>query len=148
MDELERLLRQSRMLICRKCGGRMEYMDKGTYRCNKCGTETLDDFGKVLKYLEEKGPAPILTISRDTGVSGDVINGFLIDGRIELPDNSYYYVHCEKCGCDIRYGRFCPECTAELAKGIQGQMNFRGLGERPKQKRELDSRAKMRFIQE
>lgn len=74
---------------------------------------------------------PVMIISKATEVSTEVIEIFLRQGRVEIPEGSKYYISCEKCGCSIRYGRFCPECVSELAGGIKS-LFYADMGEKPK----------------
>ena len=92
------------------------------------------DFEKVKEYLEENGKTPAFIISEDTGVSVDIINEFLRNGRIEIPEGELSYIQCEKCGQSIRYGRFCPHCALSLSKDIQSALNSGMIGEIPKTK--------------
>lgn len=130
--ELEKLIIANKPVVCEKCKGKMYYVHSGLYRCEKCGHEILDDFGKVKQFLELNGPTPVLAISHATGVDMEIIEMFLRQGRVEIPEGSKYYISCEKCGCSIRYGRFCTECVRELAGGIKALL-FADMGERPKQ---------------
>lgn len=127
---LEKLIISNKPVECELCKGKMYYVHSGMYRCKKCGHEVLDDFGKVRNFLESNGPAPALTISAATGVSTEIIEAFLRQGRVEIPDGSKYYISCERCGCSIRFGRFCPECVRELAGGIKSAFCAE-MGERP-----------------
>lgn len=131
LDDLEKLVIDNHLVRCRVCGGNMAYSDSGRYICAHCQHVELDGYGKVKKFLEENGPAPLIVISRATGIDQDAIEGFLKKGRIELPENSDYYLKCEKCGCSIRYGRMCPECAKALTNSITAVFN-EDVGERPK----------------
>ncbi len=126
---------------CKHCGGKLTYLYSGTYKCDDCGLEDMDDFGKIKKYIEENGPSPGIIISRATGVSMSVINDYLRQGRVEIPDGSPHYIKCEKCGTDIRYGRFCPSCAGELAGEIKKAFYNEAVGEKPK-----EIKGKMRFF--
>ncbi len=123
---------EAKPTFCPICTGSLEYSGLGEYRCEQCGATILDDFGKVRKFLEKNGPSPAVIISEGTGVPVSKINDFLKEGRIEIPDGSDVYIQCEKCGTEIRFGRFCPSCAAGLAKSIQGALVS---GEVPKHKR-------------
>jgi len=131
----------NRFKKCKSCGGRLIYLYSGIYECEDCNRKDMDEFGKVKSYLDKNGPTPAITISEKTGVTIDVINDFLRKGRVEIPEDSPYYIKCEKCGTDIRYGRFCPECVAHLAGAIQAVFVAEDVGERPKTK------GKMRFLE-
>lgn len=140
--DLKKLRMAEKPVVCGKCGGNMIYTNAGIYKCESCGEEVLDDFGKVKKYLDEHGPTSAFKISQDTGVSTDVINTFLREGRVEIPDGADCYIKCEKCGCSIRYGRYCPECVKALAGGIKSVL-VADMGERPKKG---DMNGKMHFL--
>lgn len=129
--DLEKLIIDNKPVQCEKCKGKMFYVHSGMYKCNDCGYEVLDDFGKVKQFLEANGPMPVMIISKATEVSTEVIEIFLRQGRVEIPEGSKYYISCEKCGCSIRYGRFCPECVRELAGGIKS-LFYADMGEKPK----------------
>lgn len=118
--------------MCGFCMNEMKYQGSGKYKCDFCGHEELDDFGKVKEFLEIHGSAPSYKISLMTGVRQEVINLFLKRGMVELPEDSDYYLKCEKCGCSIRYGRFCPDCAKKLASGIQALFGAE-VGEKPKE---------------
>lgn len=107
---------------CEKCGGELKYISHGEYSCYECGWITRDDFGKIRHYIEENGPSTAVEIAENTDVPVYKINDYLRQGRIEIPEGSGIYITCQKCGTDIRYGRYCPACAASLSKSIQGMM--------------------------
>lgn len=141
-DELEKIIIDNKPVKCEMCNGKVFYVNSGMYRCEQCGYEMYDDFGKVRNYWEVNGPAPALIISEATGVSTELIEGFLRQGRVEIPDGSKYYIKCEKCGCSIRFGRFCPDCVRELAGGIRSVL-CADIGEKPKR---VDMSGKMHYL--
>ncbi|MCI8509830.1 MAG: hypothetical protein K2J90_01825 [Lachnospiraceae bacterium] len=135
--EKEKVVMERRPIVCKQCRGKLFYQNSGVYRCEDCGAEEMDDFGKVKLYLEENGPSPAPFISEETGVPLEVVNIFLKNGRLEIPEGSRYYIKCEKCGCALRFGRFCHGCTKELAGQLKGAM-FEQMGEQPKVKKEKE----------
>ena len=141
---VEDMLKERKFSICERCGGKVQYLDSGRYQCTVCDHMVMDDFGKVKAYLEENGPAAAPVIAAATGVSPETINQMLKDGRVEIPDDSEYYVQCEKCGCNIRYGRFCPGCVAELARGMNAMFRM-DAGAKPKKEFNQD-KGKLHFI--
>lgn len=96
---------------CDVCGGDLEYKGIGRYQCMECGRELLDDYGKIKKYFEKHGPAPVSQIAKDTGISRDKINILLKRGTAEIPVGTASSLRCEKCGMAIRYGRYCTVCS-------------------------------------
>lgn len=132
---LEEAFRDRKFKICERCGKQVRYQGGGVYECTACGHIVLDDLGKVKDYIEKNGPASVATISAAIGVQPEVVVYLLKSGRIEIPEGSEVYVKCEKCGCDIRYGRYCQDCIKTMAGGLEA-MFMTEAGEKPK--REFD----------
>ena len=128
---------------CPKCGTRMIYAYGEVYECPKCGNKEFTEFGKIRDYLEKHGPQNAVTIANATGVSVKTIQKFLYQGRIEIPDGSGSYIKCQMCGAEIRYGRFCPECSAKLSRDNSSMVY---VGEKPKHK--MDYNGKMHTLDE
>ncbi len=120
--------------FCSKCGGELKPVCSGTYECTVCKNLEYDDFGKVKKYIEENGRQPAVILAEKTGVAIATIDTFLKTGRLEIPDGASVYIKCERCGCDIRYGRYCPECMKILAGDVKKAFFNENLGEKPKKK--------------
>lgn len=142
MNDLERMLIINKPITC-ECGGKYFHFGGGKYKCQNCNEITYDDFGKVKKFLDENGPMPILAISSATGVSSEIIEFLLKDGRVEIIEGSKYYLQCSKCGCSIRSGRFCVDCARELSEGVQ-KIFFNEVGEKPKY--EVKQKGRMHFL--
>jgi len=131
---------------CTKCRGRLKYIGGGYYECFDCGNREIDDFGKIKDFIDMHGPSPAIVISECTGVPVDLINGMLKEGRLEIPEGSQIYIKCEKCGCSIRYGRFCPECIKQRTNTLMGVYFNPDVGERPKRDSGKNDSARMRFL--
>lgn len=125
---------------CPNCGGKMVYVYGELFECTTCKAQELTDFGKVRAYLEKNGPQPAAIIARATNVSMNVIKKFLYQGRVEIPDGSDIYIRCQMCGTEIRYGRFCLECSRKRSNGKNVGFVNEDVGEKPKHKREVDGR--------
>ena len=121
-----------RTKLCPSCGEKMHYVYGELFECQHCGVCELSDFGKVKEFLNANGPQPAIIINEQTGVAIDYINHLLKEGRIEIPDGSEVYIKCQKCGADIRYGRFCPECMMVLSKDVKNALWMPEVGEKPK----------------
>lgn len=131
----------NRFKRCKSCGGKLLYLYSGIYECIDCKVQDMDEFGKIKIFLDKNGPTPAIIISSETGVGIDVINDYLRKGRLEIPENSPYYINCERCNTDIRYGRYCPDCVADLGRSIKTAFLAEDVGEKPK------SKGKMRFLE-
>ena len=91
-------------------------------------------------YLEEHGPQTAMVISNETGVPVNVIDNFLRQGRIEIPDGSPVYIKCQSCGADIRYGRYCPDCMVRMTKELGKAMLMSEVGEKPTNKPDMSGK--------
>ena len=129
--EVESIVLASRPISCPSCKGKLFYIGSGKYKCERCEREIMDDFGKIKSFLEEYGPSSSVEISQHTGVRVDIIEYYLKKGRLEILENSAFYLQCEKCGCAIRYGRYCPQCAKSLLGGVQSVFH-EDVGECPK----------------
>lgn len=145
MTEIEEVFLEHRPLFCEECGGKMFYQDGGLYQCRDCGAEQLDDYGKIKKYLEENEGASAVTVSQETGVELAVVSMFLKDGRIRIPSGSRLFIKCERCGCSLQFGRFCEECTADLAGQLKSAF-YENIGEKPRDIKTHKDREKMRYF--
>lgn len=142
---LEKLVKENKPVTCKICGGKMLPVKSGRYRCDACGNIEVDDFGKIKDFLELNGPTPITVIAMATGVETDIIELYLKRGKVEITEGSKWYLECEKCGCFIRYGRYCPDCARQLAGGIKSVFNEE-VGEKPKIEQNIEMKGKMHFL--
>ncbi len=115
---------------CIKCRRLFTYPGFGMKYCPDCMKADEHDRQLVKDYLREHGTASMYQISDATGVSDKAIRQYLRDGMLEIPEGSPIYIKCEKCGCDIRSGRWCPACAAKMSADLRGC--FAGVGDVPK----------------
>jgi hypothetical protein len=140
-NELEELVLNDKPVHCTQCGGKMVYKSNGVYYCEDCGAQELDNYGKIHRYIEENGTSNGMEIADGTGVPIDYVIRYLRKGRIQITENSERFIPCERCGCDIKFGRFCPDCIKELCDGIQVAFH-EDMGEKPRSHME----GKMHFL--
>ena len=50
----------------------------------------------------------------------------LRESRLEIAEGSKIFMHCERCGKEIRSGRFCEECAVKVRKS-QEELKREGL---------------------
>ncbi len=105
--------------FCEKCRGELEYIGIGEYKCRRCQHTMLDDYGKVRRYMDEKGTASPLEISRDTGVSKDTIERLIREGTLVSAEKDEEGGRkCAGCGKSISEGRYCRECMLATMAGL------------------------------
>lgn len=100
---------------CKECGGEIEYMGLGSYKCKECGHMMYDDYGKVRNYLDAHKGATQAEVSFETGVSQHKIRQMIKEEKFEIAQNSAVFMFCELCGATIRSGRFCENCAKKIA---------------------------------
>ncbi|WP_455057876.1 TIR domain-containing protein [Jutongia sp.] len=108
---------------CGYCGGDLEKISRGVYRCKKCGRENYDYFQTVRNFLRKYGAKPAIIIERETGVPRHVIEQFVSDEYLEIPKLEPMRLSCVKCGASIRTGTLCENC-----KNAQPQKPARSSG--------------------
>lgn len=96
---------------CGYCGGDLEKISRGVYRCRKCGRENYDYFQTVRNFLRKYGAKPAIIIERETGVPRHVIEQFVSDEYLEIPKLEPMRLSCVKCGASIRTGTLCENCN-------------------------------------
>ena len=132
--------------FCNVCGGEMKPLYGGIYECKDCKKQEYDDFGKVRAYIEEHGRQPAIILAQETGVELSTIEMFLRTGRLEIPEGSDIYIGCERCGCDIRYGRYCSDCMKVLTGDVKKAIFNEVVGEKPKKPGKNNGSEKMRYL--
>ncbi|MBR4724159.1 MAG: flagellar protein [Lachnospiraceae bacterium] len=125
---------------CGHCQRLFNYPGFGSKYCPDCRKIDEENRNIVKEYLREHGQANMYEISIATGVPEADIKQYLRDGMLEIPEGSPIYIKCEACGCDIRYGKWCPACAARLSSDLKGCLI--GVGDVPKEKMS----GKMRFL--
>ena len=107
---IARRKRESFPTACGYCGGDLEKISRGVYRCKKCGRENYDYFQTVRNFLRKYGAKPAIIIERETGVPRHVIEQFVSDEYLEIPKLEPMRLSCVKCGASIRTGTLCENC--------------------------------------
>ena len=104
---------------CEECGGVMIFKGVGEYHCEDCKHVMYDDYGKVRLYIETHPGARSSDVSAMTGVSQHSIRQMLRENKLEIASNSASFLKCERCGINIRSGRFCKQCEIEYHRALE-----------------------------
>ncbi len=110
--------------ICRRCKRIFKYYGVGHFYCESCAEVDKQTFEKVKQYLYENGPRNMDEISLGTGVPIQQIEGYLRQGRLEIPEHSEIFIKCEMCGVQMRSGRFCLTCANKLKGNWTGKYMY------------------------
>lgn len=127
---------------CAKCGKLFQYIG-GPPICPNCKRKEEEDFELVKNYIYENKNANMIEISNETGVSTKLIERFIREGRLMLSEDSPISLKCEKCGADIRTGRFCEACSRSLSNEIRMST---GAKQAPNKHTEVREKDKMHFL--
>lgn len=114
------------LLVCEKCSGIMRYRGAGLHKCEECGYEVLDAYGKARQFLEKHGPCNIMEIAAGTGLSRSEVSELLKEGRLEVARSSKVQLYCKRCGMGIRSGEYCSRCEEEV-KQLESRNKVKGI---------------------
>lgn len=130
------------MRNCMRCGMMFHYNGSGHVICPRCRKEDKRDFDRVRDYVYEHKGATIMEVAEALDIKPEIIEGFLRAGRLEIPNDSAVFIHCERCRKEIRSGRFCADCAAQLTMEMKRALDFDDsqIGEEP------DRKGKMHFM--
>lgn len=104
---------------CQECGGVMVFKGCGEYQCEDCRLTAYDDYGKVRNYIEVHPGATAAQAADATGVRQKTIRTMLRESRLEIAENSNFFLTCEMCGASIRSGRVCPKCEVSYNRMVE-----------------------------
>ncbi|QGU00438.1 hypothetical protein SYNTR_1844 [Candidatus Syntrophocurvum alkaliphilum] len=101
---------------CQECGRLFAYQGKN--RCRKCQENEEEEYLIVRRYIREHPGASVFETSEATDVEEEKILQFLRDGRLQSRGFKNV-LECVSCGQKISQGRFCDNCTNQLAADFQ-----------------------------
>lgn len=131
------------VINCKKCNRLFQYV-AGRRICPACKDEEEKEFKKLKDYLYDHPKATMLEISEATEISVSTIQHYLREGRLIITNDSPLGIECEKCGAEIKTGRFCERCAYELEMGMRMATNE--LKEKIKKPYANTSKTKMHYL--
>ncbi len=102
---------------CRSCRRLFNYIT-GPRLCPECKQELEKKFSEVKEFIEEHKNATVNMVSEELDVSVNQINQWIREERLSFSEDSGVMISCEKCGANIRTGRYCDACKASLAREL------------------------------
>lgn len=128
---------------CMKCNKLFNYLT-GPPICASCRKEIEDKFKEVRLYIRKNVKATIPEVSEACDVDVKQIKQWIREERLSFSNDSPIGIDCEICGANIKTGRFCSTCKAEVANNLETAYK------RPEVKEEnpyeKDTSSKMRFL--
>ena len=106
---------------CRKCRRLFNYV-MGPVLCNQCRQEMEDIFVIVKKYVRENPGSDIRMVAEACDVDPMQIRQWVKEERLCFSEDSPVGIPCERCGKNIKSGRFCATCKAEIKSDFKSVM--------------------------
>ncbi len=107
---------------CVKCGKIFNYIT-GIVICPVCKSQLEELFQVTKRYIRDKPHANIAEISEECDVSVKMIHQWVREERLIFAEDSPIGISCELCDANIRTGRFCDSCKAEIQHNLGGAYN-------------------------
>ncbi|MGM0370029.1 MAG: TIGR03826 family flagellar region protein [Bacillota bacterium] len=107
--------------------------------CPDCLAEEEEKFQLVKDYLWDHPGATISDISEATEVGEPIIEKFVREGRFIEVGGANLKIECQKCGAPISQGKYCSDCSNQLASNIQKSKQKK----KSKENRKKDNRDRM-----
>ncbi len=105
---------------CKKCG-KLFSPKTNEKVCPVCREEEEEKFKKVKEYLWDHPKASVEEVHEATGVEEELIIKFVKEDRLIAEGIDVdMLLECERCGTQIKSGRFCQSCKQELVSGLSG----------------------------
>lgn len=130
---------------CRKCGRLFNYA-LGPIICPACKEQLDGKFKEVKEYIQKHPGCGMNDVARDCEVETQQIQQWLREERLEFTTDSMVQLSCESCGTQIRSGRYCDKCKANLANGFQRAIQPQRQAQPEAKKTAAERDNKMRFL--
>lgn len=110
------------ILNCKSCGKIFNATLASSKICPDCKNKDTENFKKVKDYLYKNKGASIPMTSEETGVTVKDIMRYLREDRLEVADNANIGIPCERCGVNMKSGKYCLKCISEMESILKGSV--------------------------
>lgn len=119
---------------CSKCGKLFMFVSKRV--CPDCQKAEEEEFNRIRAYIKAHPGATMVEICDALEVDHSLVEEFVRQGRSEVVVSGLALV-CDRCGKEIRIGRYCESCLGELDQELRdrrapGDSAFGQRRERPR----------------
>lgn len=128
---------------CAKCKRLFNYVS-GRPICPNCKKDLEDEFTKVRDYIRNNPDAGIGEVAEVCEVDVKEIRQWIREERLSFTKDSAVGIECEKCGVNIRTGRFCDQCKKDVVDNLSSVYKENKVEENPFAKQKTEN--KMRFL--
>lgn len=105
---------------CRTCGRLFNYMGVGRSICPSCAAALEEKFFQVREYIRDNKDVGINQVAEENDVPVSQIKQWIREERLAFSDNAQVGIECEKCGAQIKTGRFCKACKGSITEDLRG----------------------------
>ena len=108
------------IIQCKLC--RKPFTSAGNKLCNDCVRQAEKDFFVVRDFIYDNKGSDVDTITKETGVSKEIILHLIREGRFYYEDintTGTGVYSCKKCGNPAGSDKICRECKAKIATELQ-----------------------------
>lgn len=102
---------------CKKCGRIFNYA-AGQVVCSSCKKELEVSFKDTRQFIRRNPEASIQMVSEECKVEVKQIKQWIREERLSFSKDSDIGIECEKCGANIKTGRFCDACKANTLSDL------------------------------
>ena len=97
---------------CKKCGRIFNYAT-GQVICAQCKKDLEIKFKDTRQYIRRNPQASIQIVAEECKVDVKQIKEWIREERLSFSKDSDIGIECEKCGTNIKTGRYCDACKAD-----------------------------------
>lgn len=119
------------VMNCRVCKRLFNYLS-GPRICPVCREAQEKKFMEVKDFIRNNPSKNISQVSQEMDVSIQQLKQWVREERLIFSEDSGMMIECEKCGANIRTGRYCEQCKKNLVNTLEGLYQK----EEPKMKRQ------------
>ncbi len=130
---------------CRKCKKIFNYT-MGVVICPQCKAAMEDEFQIVKQYVYDNPGSDIRMVSEACSVDPNQIRQWVREERLCFSDDSPVGIGCERCGSQIKTGRFCEACKSEMTSELKSAIPNKATATATAPAKKSSTSNKMRFL--
>ncbi len=105
------------VMNCKKCGKIFNYA-AGQVVCADCKKKLEVKFKDTRVFIRRNPLASIQMVSEECDIDVKQIKQWIREERLSFSKDSEIGIECEKCGANIKTGRYCDTCKADTLHNL------------------------------